>query len=549
MTPPNGTSIATPHPCPDTSAVTGEVQDPEADLAVVIPTRNNELAIGSLVVLSRLYAGTVIVADDASQDRTAEVAERSGADVVSAGYPGGRANAILAGCRRALDLGFSAVVLLDPHGNHLAREIPRLAQPVLAGKADLVIGSRNLRGRKATQLYPAASADQETIEHRVTSTDPESTFRALSGQAAATILDLLPADETFETTMITLLTRRGLAVCDLSITLRSALEMRDDDGLPRYRGKRVAVVVPAYNEELLIGETLQGIPDFVARVYVVNDCSRDRTREIVDHFAGVDPSIVAIHHETNQGVGAAIVNGYKRALEDGMDVVAVMAGDNQMDPDFLPHLLDPLVDGKCDYTMGNRLANLKFRQQMSRWRFFGNALLTLLTKIASGYWQMVDPQNGYTAISARALNQLDLSDIYPRYGYCNDVLVKLNIWGFKVVNVPHPARYGREKSGIQYRTYITKLSRLLLTGFLGRLKTKYVVMSFHPLVIFYFAGLVLCLLGFLGGLFSIYYKVVEHGAMFVPSVTSLIIFTLGTQFWLFAMLFDMQQEREESGWY
>jgi hypothetical protein len=243
------------------------------------------------------------------------------------------------------------------------------------------------------------------------------------------------------------------------------------------------------------------------------------------------------------------VTGYRRALEDGMDVVAVMAGDNQMDPDFLPHLLDPIVDGKCDYTMGNRLANLKYRQQMSRWRFFGNSLLTLLTKIASGYWQMVDPQNGYTAISARALTQLDLSDIYPRYGYCNDVLVKLNIWGFRVVNVPHPARYGREKSGIKYSTYITKLSRLLLWDFLGRLKTKYVVMSFHPLVFYYLAGVALVGIGLLGGLYSLYWRFVEDNAIFVPAISSLIVFALGTQFWLFAMLFDMQQEREDSGWY
>lgn len=548
MTPPNGTSISTRAAYPATLAVARELPGPEADLAVVIPTRENELAIGSLVILARQYAGLVIVADDGSRDRTAEVAEQAGAAVVAADRPGGRANAILAGCRHAIDLGFTAVVILDPHGNHLTREIPRLALPVLAGKADLVVGSRHLCGRKGIQPYPDA-AGRETLAPPTHSTDPASTFRALSGRAVATMLDLLPADEEFDAAMVTLLTRRGLAVRDLPITTRTALEMRDDDGLPRYRGARVAVVVPAYNEELLIGETLTGVPDFVAKVYVVNDCSKDRTREIVDHYADQDTSIVPIHLETNQGVGAAIVTGYQRALEDGMDVVAVMAGDNQMDPDFLPRLLDPIVDGKCDYTMGNRLASLQFRQQMSRWRFFGNALLTLLTKIASGYWQMVDPQNGYTAISARALEQLDLSDIYPRYGYCNDILVKLNIWGFRVVNVPHPARYGLEKSDIRYSTYIVKLSRLLLTDFLERLKTKYVVMSFHPLVFYYLFGIALVGISLFVGAYALWYRFVEHHPIFVPAITALIVFTLGTQLWLFAMLFDMQQEREDSGWY
>ena len=120
-----------------------------------------------------------------------------------------------------------------------------------------------------------------------------------------------------------------------------------------------------------------------------------------------------IIHEVNKGVGAAIVTGYKRALLDNMDIVAVMAGDNQMDPAFLPHLLDPIIDGKCDYTMGNRLASPEYRKSMSRWRLTGNAILTMLTKIASGYWSMMDPQNGYTAITTRALERMNLDEIYP----------------------------------------------------------------------------------------------------------------------------------------
>ena len=303
--------------------------------------------------------------------------------------------------------------------------------------------------------------------------------------------------------MITLFSHRGLTIKEIPIVLRHERPRRGNKDLPLYRGTRVAVVVPAYNEELLIGETLSGIPDFVANVYVVNDCSTDRTREIVDYYASRDPSIIPIHHETNGGVGAAIVSGYKRALEDDMQVVAVMAGDNQMDPAFLPHLIDPIINGRCDYTMGNRLINPVYRKSMSTWRFSGNVILTLLTKIASGYWQLVDPQNGYTAISARALEGLDLDGLYPRYGYCNDLLVSLNILGFRVMNVPHPARYGLEKSKIRYHTYIVRLSRLLLKDFLRRMQMKYVVLSFHPLVFFFFLGVGLTALGLIGGLYFI----------------------------------------------
>jgi glycosyltransferase involved in cell wall biosynthesis len=415
-----------------------------------------------------------------------------------------------------------------------------------------VIGSRQFFGRKTIPPFsPDAAAESDSPLDEGTpfqSTDPDSRFRALSIEAIS-LLDLLPDSDLFEPTMITLFSNKGLTLKEIPIILKDERPRRGNENLPLYRGTRIAVVVPAYNEELLIGETLSGVPDFIANVYVVNDCSTDRTGEIVDYYASRDPSIIPIHHETNGGVGAAIVSGYKRALGDDMQIVAVMAGDNQMDPAFLPHLIDPIIDGKCDYTMGNRLISQAFRKQMNRWRFFGNAVLTLLTKIASGYWQMVDPQNGYTAISSRALERIDLDNVYPRYGYCNDLLVSLNILGFRVMNVPHPARYGLEKSKIRYHTYIVRVSRLLLRDFLRRLKTKYVVLSFHPLVFYYIFGVLLTVFALIGGLYSLYYRLILDQPIFVPAVSSLILFAVGTQCLLFAMLFDMQQEKEDSGWY
>ena len=198
-----------------------------------------------------------------------------------------------------------------------------------------------------------------------------------------------------------------------------------------------------------------------------------------------------MRHEVNGGVGASILDGYRLALRDGMDLVAVMAGDNQMDPAQLPKLLLPVIEGRTDYAKGNRLLNRDMRKGMSPWRQLGNGMLTMLNKIASGYWQVSDPQNGYTVISRRALELLDLGSIYTYYGYCNDLLVKLNTFGLRTLDVPIPARYGNEKSKIRYSRFIRRVSPMLFRSFLRRLKVKYTVLDFHPLVLFYYSSMVL----------------------------------------------------------
>jgi len=313
-----------------------------------------------------------------------------------------------------------------------------------------------------------------------------------------------------------------------------------------YKEQKIGVVVPAYKEEEFIGETLSGIPSYVDKIYAVDDASTDNTAEVIKEFQNKDKRIVFIRHERNKGVGAAIVTGYKKAREDGIDIAVVMAGDNQMDPEQLPNLLEPIIEGKADYTKGNRLLSPEYRRGMTKWRFLGNSLLTMLTKIGSGYWQLMDPQNGYTAISKNALERISLDSIYPWYGYCNDLLVKLNVYGFRVMDIVMPAKYGREKSGIQYKQYIPKVSWMLLKDFLWRLKMKYVVFGFHPLVLFYLFGVILTPIGFLGVLYSLYYKFVQSGDLFVRLVLSFLLFIVGVQFLLFAMLFDMQVNERES---
>src|SRR5918995_5415216 len=224
-------------------------------------------------------------------------------------------------------------------------------------------------------------------------------------------------------------------------------------------GKRVAVVVPAHDEELLIATTLAGIPEFVDRIVVVDDASSDDTAGVVRSFG--DPRVELVTRDVNGGVGAAIVTGYKRALDERLDVVCVMAADNQMDPADLITLVEPVARGEVDYAKANRLVSGEAWELIPRTRYLGNAVLSLLTKIASGYWHVADSQTGYTAISGAMLAQLDLDKVYPGYGFPNDMLVHLNVWNARVRDFPSRPVYGvGEQSGIRLRKVVPRISWL-----------------------------------------------------------------------------------------
>ena len=201
----------------------------------------------------------------------------------------------------------------------------------------------------------------------------------------------------------------------------------------------ISVIMPAYNEEKLIGRVIEAMPDYVDRVYVVDDCSRDGTAAPVRSYAAQPPfggRLELIQHDTNQGVGGAIATGYKQAVEEGVDVVVVMAGDAQMDPDDLPALIEPVLADEIDYAKGNRLFTGDAWNQIPKVRYLGNSAMSLLTKIASGYWHVADSQCGYAAINLKALEAIDWDEMYKRYGQPNDLLVRLNVEGFRVRDVP-----------------------------------------------------------------------------------------------------------------
>ena len=312
------------------------------------------------------------------------------------------------------------------------------------------------------------------------------------------------------------------------------------------KGKKICVVVPAYNEQKLITRVLSSAPPFVDQIIVVNDASTDNTQKIVKEFSEKNKKTSLLNNPKNKGVGAAIVSGYKEALKKKLDIVAVMAGDAQMDPGDLISLVRPIIEDKADYVKGNRLFTGEAWKRIPKVRYIGNAFLSLLTKIASGYWHVADSQCGYTAISRKGLTRLNMDKIYQKYGFPNDLLVQLNVANARVADVEVTPIYGiGEKSGIKLWVVIPKISWLLLRRFFWRLGAKYVIRDFHPLIFFYFMGIILFFPGLILGLYETYQRVIN--GVNIPAATATLVallIILGLQSLFFAMWFDMEYNRE-----
>lgn len=356
-------------------------------------------------------------------------------------------------------------------------------------------------------------------------------------------------------------------------------------------GRTVAVVVPAYNEETQIGRVIDTMPSFVDRIVVVDDCSTDRTREEIQRrlepgaiselhlkrtqgcsddspynqalrvceeqrkeeerrlpkFSLIETTpdksrLVYISLGENSGVGAAIAVGYKWCKDRNVDCTAVMAGDGQMDPSELESICLPIVEGAADYVKGNRLNHKSAWSVIPRTRFIGNSILSILTKIASGYWHVSDTQCGYTAISARGLDRIRLDKVYPRYGVPNDLLVKLNIASctMKEVDIKPVYNVG-EQSKMKVMTVIPRMSLLLIGLFLERLWLKYLLKDFHPLFVLYNLSFLLLALAVPYG-YKISYLWITHAKPINPLtiLAFFFLFVSGFQFLLFAMWMDIQ---------
>lgn len=357
--------------------------------------------------------------------------------------------------------------------------------------------------------------------------------------------------------------------------------------------RTVAVVVPCYNEEKQIRRVIDTMPGFVDRIVIVNDCSKDGTARVVTEallasdnrsavhtpdlmaappaFDGYNRAeivlherkqseerfftpaevvnandtaerIILINHLENGGVGAAIATGYKWCRDHGIDCTAVMAGDGQMDPSELERICQPVVEQGIDYVKGNRLIHRSAWLVIPRVRFFGNSILSILTKVASGYWNVSDTQTGYTAISNAALNAIAIHKIYRSYGMPNDMLVKLNIALCTLREVEIKPVYDvGEQSKMKIFKVIPRVSWLLCKSFFKRLWIKYLFRDFHPLFILYNLSFLLFLFSLPYGI-QIISNLMVRGSITPNNVLIIFVFLLisSWQFLLFAMWMDIQ---------
>ena len=315
-----------------------------------------------------------------------------------------------------------------------------------------------------------------------------------------------------------------------------------------YQNKRVALVIPAYNEEKLISQTLASVPPLIDKVYVVDDGSPDRQAEVVAECALKDPRIALLRHSITQGPGGGIITGYLQASRDDYDLVVVVGGDHQMDLSEVSKFLDPLVHGRADYTKGNRFLLSQLEEsirKMPRTRLFANWIITALAKISSGYFKLYDFVDGYTGITKQVIDTVSWSRAWRGYGYPMDFLIRLNGYGFRVLDVPRKAIYlpGERQSQIKGLSYAFKVTPMLIRGFFWRLNFKYLYRDFHPLYFFYHLSMALIPAGLVGGLVLTWNKLFSTGAMVTAPRAILVALLLisGIQFLLFAMLFDMQE--------
>jgi glycosyltransferase involved in cell wall biosynthesis len=306
-----------------------------------------------------------------------------------------------------------------------------------------------------------------------------------------------------------------------------------------YKERRISVVIPAYNEEDFIPVVVKTIPAFVDAIIVIDDRSTDETFNAA--LGSADQRTKVLQPPENQGVGGATIFGYREAMSNGSDIVVKVDGDGQMDPECLPRLLDAIIDDGYDYAKGNRFLDPDALPEMPKLRLFGNIALTFLTKVATGYWQVFDPQNGYTAIRAEMLRKLNLNAVHRRFFFENDMLLQLSLHDARVKDVAIPARYGSEVSSLNPLQIIATFPLLLLQRCFRRVWHNYVVRDFSPIALFLAVGLLLLAWGTGFGLFTwVRSSVTGELASTGTVMLSVLPFFIGFQLLLQAIVLDIQ---------
>ena len=334
----------------------------------------------------------------------------------------------------------------------------------------------------------------------------------------------------------------GKAVSDLPLGKFSRIHMNQqiefsDGNIP----VSVAVIIPAYRVEAEIEVVIRTLPSYVTHIIVVDDASPDRTSEVVAQLTQDEPRLVLIRHEHNQGVGGAMISGFSKALELKAQIVVKVDGDGQMDPAYILDLITPLLENAADYTKGNRFRDFVALRQMPIVRRFGNLALGFLTKIATGYWSIFDPTNGFIAIRAETLSQLPMERIARTYYFETSMLAELYLIDACIQDVPMPARYAEEKSNLHIRWILFEFPLRLMVTFLRRIVLKYFLYDISVSSIYLLGGVPLLLFGLVFG--SI--KWWKYASLNIPAPTGTVVLPmmcvlLGIQFLLSAIQIDIQ---------
>lgn len=312
-----------------------------------------------------------------------------------------------------------------------------------------------------------------------------------------------------------------------------------------YRNLKVAAILPCYNEEKLIGKTIDTMPDFVDEIIAVDDNSKDQTWKKITTIAKGNKRVTPVHLEKNVGIGGAYIKGFSQALDNGADLIFTMAGDAQCNQNFMTNMIDTLIDNDVDYVKANRFVHLEELKQMPRFRRIGNTFITILTKFSTGYYSIFDSQNGYGVFKRKTLQNLPMDYIGKRYDYENTLLISLAIMDAKVKDEPVPAIYGDEQSTIPVFKTSMRALKVVWKGFWKRIYYKYILVNFHPIALFLLLSITLGLIGLGFGIFIIIDKILYNASPSTGTVMlSVLPIILGFQLFLSAITMDMNNENK-----
>ena len=303
---------------------------------------------------------------------------------------------------------------------------------------------------------------------------------------------------------------------------------------------KISVVIPCYNVSKHIEEVVNKMPSEINHIIVVNDCSTDSTLSILEKIASNNSKVHVLSHAVNQGVGGAMISGYKKSLELGADITIKMDGDGQMDASYISNLIQPIIEGKADFAKGNRFRDLKALQSMPAVRRIGNLGLSFLIKAASGYWNIFDPTNGFTAIKNEVLASINFNKLHKRYYFETSMIAELYFCNAVIHDVPMKAIYGDEISGLSSTKTLFEFPPKLLMTFLRRIVLKYFLFDFNIGSLYLITGIPLFLYGFIFGLL----KYEEYNKLGVGAPTGTVILPtlliiLGFQLLLAGLAFDI----------